>query len=419
MDLVERCNFIEELFIDLERTSGKLAKEDLVKNFTCRFSSCPGLLEDLDYCFEVLAGRHKVGFTYIDYDTNIYRGTYDNYSIKGFIEYFLKTLSNTYDDIFLACVYTPVEARDFIRQLVNREWRLGYSNKNNMITNISPMLAKRYPDSFHEQYYYVQEKLDGNRCIARFNNDELKWEFFARSGKPLKVNFDMDWAPIDLIFDGEVMTLGHAGSRDFNKTSGAINGKFTDKTQLHYYIYDIIEPKLSYEDRRRILYEYIDEDIGKDCTILKTLDKLWLYPNVEYNWQLDELLDFIVNQGGEGLILRDPDAGYQSGKRTDALLKYKKTQTMDLRIVGWNEGKGKYEGMIGSFICEDDNHTIRVNVAGMSDEIRGADNPEAFIGKIIEVAYFDISQSKGGDKKSLRFPRLKKFRPDKETTSIY
>ena len=103
MDLVERCNFIEELFIDLERTSGKLAKESLVKNFTCRFSSCPGLLEDLDYCFEVLAGRHKVGFTYIDYDTNIYRGTYDNYSIKGFIEYFLKTLSNTYDDIFLAC----------------------------------------------------------------------------------------------------------------------------------------------------------------------------------------------------------------------------------------------------------------------------------------------------------------------------
>ena len=53
------------------------------------------------------------------------------------------------------------------------------------------------------------------------------------------------------------------------------------------------------------------------------------------------------------------------------LLKYKKkTKTCDLRIIGWNEGKGKYEGMIGSFICEDDDHTVRVNVAGIDDDTR-------------------------------------------------
>ena len=91
---------------------------------------------------------------------------------------------------------------------------------------------------------------------------------------------------------------------------------------------------------------------------------------------------------------------------------------MDLRIIDWNEGKGKYLGMIGSFVCQDDQEQILVNVAGMPDEIREAD-PNLFIGKIIEVAYFDESVSKTSNKISLRFPRLKKFRDDKDTTSIY
>ena len=60
--------------------------------------------------------------------------------------------------------------------LVNREFRLGYSNKQSMITNLSPMLAKKYPETFKGEYtYYIQEKLDGNRCVAYYNSDEDKW----------------------------------------------------------------------------------------------------------------------------------------------------------------------------------------------------------------------------------------------------
>lgn len=117
-------------------------------------------------------------------------------------------------------------------------------------------------------------------------------------------------------------------------------------------------------------------------------------------------------------MLRDPDAVYQIGKRSDALLKYKKVQTMDLRIVDWNPGNGKYAFAIGSFVCETDDGSISVNVAGMSDNVRWS-NPEEWMGKIIEVAYFDISKSKTKDTMSLRFPRMKKVRDDKTTTSVY
>ena len=423
MTLNERCEKINELFRILEVVSGKLTKEALVNNFRAFY---PELNEDLDYCFEVLAGKHKLGYTFIvssidKYDDN------PECTIKDKIE-FLKTFSSTDDDIYRASISVPLSCRKFIAKLVNREFRLGYSNKHNMITFYSPMLAKKYQETFKDKDYYIQEKLDGNRCIAYYDYDEEKWCFQSRSGKPLKVEFDMSWvddwyvehypsSQVEYpVFDGEIMTLEHAGSRDFNRTSGAINGKYTDKSGLHYFIYDIIATKLTYRQRKEILDTISNS--GPDCHILPVLDYVHVYPNHDYNCQLDVWLDKIVDKGGEGLILRDPDATYQLGKRSDALLKYKKTQTMDLRIIDWNEGKGKYEGAIGSFVCETDDHSIVVNVAGMDDDTRWSD-PNAWIGKIIEVAYFDVSVSSATGQKSLRFPRMKKLRDDKNDTSTY
>lgn len=417
--LENNCNKIRLLFEQLMQTPSRNDKQDLVEAF--RSIVDDDIKADLDFCFEVLAGKHKLGYTYkitshVGNESEVYLCK----SIKEFVTKVLMEFRPTDFEIELASIYTPIDCRVFIAMLVNREWKLGYSNRDEMITNLSPMLAKKYPESHHEQYYYIQEKLDGNRCIAYFNYDEQKWKFQSRSGKPLKVDFDMSWVPDDIekpIFDGEIMTLGHAGSRDFNRTSGAINGKYTNKSDLHYYIYDIVADKLQYKERKEILDYYAKQGTGEQCSILPVLDFVPVYLNPEYNWKLDEWLDKITAKGGEGIMLRDPDAKYQH-KRTDALLKYKKLQTMDLRITGWNEGKGKYEGAIGSFICENDEGTIKVNVAGISDTIRWS-NPYEWIGKIIEVAYFDYSVSKTNNHISLRFPRMKKLRDDKNETSVY
>lgn len=419
--LENNCNKIRILFEQLMQTPGRNDKQDLVEAFRSMVDD--DIKADLDFCFEVLAGKHKLGYTYNSYVAKTYEPehmyTFEESSIREFVSG-LKSLPATDVGIRTATLSTPEKCRVFIAMLVNREWKLGFSNKDTMITNLSPMLAKKYPESHHEQYYYIQEKLDGNRCIAYFDVNEDKWKFQSRSGKPLKVDFDMSWVTDNVdkpIFDGEIMTLGHAGSRDFNRTSGAINGKYTNKSDLHYYIYDIVADKLPYKERKEILDKYAEQGTGEQCSILPVLDYVPVYPNTDYNWKLDEWLDKITDKGGEGIMLRDPNAYYQH-KRTDALLKYKKLQTMDLRIVGWNEGKGKYEGAIGSFICENDEKTIRVNVAGIGDAIRWSD-PDWWIGKIIEVAYFDYSASKTGDKISLRFPRMKKLRDDKNETSVY
>lgn len=412
--LEEACVTINELFEKMEATNIRAVKIALVEDFRERH---PDLNSDLDYCFEVLDGQHKIGYTYFIIPTKDSPEVYGNFTISKFVETVLKEARPTDEGIWEAGYYTPINAREFICRLVNRDFRLGYTNKHNMIKEYSPMLAKRYPDTVHEQDYYIQEKLDGNRCIAFYNNETEKWEFKSRSGKPLKVNFDMSWANKNDIFDGEIMTYGHAGSRDFNRTSGAINGKFTDKSALHYYIYDLIDTTRAYQDRYEVLKRY-DGHTSDNCHILPVLDRITIYVNPAYNEDLDEWLDIITAKGGEGVMLRDPYAVYQCGKRSDALIKYKKVQTMDLRIIDWNLGNGKYANAIGSFFCETDDHKIQVNVSGMPDEIHFSD-PADWMGRIIEVAYFDVSKSATKDTLSLRFPRLKRIRDDKDTTSIY
>jgi len=169
-------------------------------------------------------------------------------------------------------------------------------------------------------------------------------------------------------------------------------------------------------------FEFSDTQLTSNVAILPPLAKILVYPNPEFNVQLDLLLDKITDAGGEGVMLRRPLAPYHhssgSGDRKNYLLKYKKLKTCDLRITGWNEGKGKYEGMIGSFICEDDAHTVKVNVAGIDDDTRASD-PNLWIGKIIEIAYFEGSQSKTKTTASLQFPRYKRVRFDKTETSLY
>lgn len=409
-----RCKLVNKLFTQLQQESSRLSKETIINNFIQKY---PKMHKDLDYCFEVLAGKHKLGYTYIcQTESNASSEKYENYTIRKFFEEVLKVYGSTQDEIKIVGFCTPKNCRTFICNLANREFKIGYSNKQNMVTNISPMLAKKYPDNLIEGSYYIQEKLDGNRCIAKFNKETNNWEFWSRSGKQLKVNFDMNWANKDYIFDGEIMTLGHAGTRDFNNTSGAINGKYTDKSALHYFIYDLIMD-IPYIIRKNILEEY-SENTGNDCTILKVLNKITVYKDLERNWGLNNILNEIVAKGGEGIMLRNPEGTYENSKRSNYLLKYKKLQTMDLRIIGWNEGKGKYEGGIGSFQCETDDHSVFTNVAGISDEIRWS-SPEQFIGKLVEVAYFDVSKAKNSTTMSLRFPRIVKFRNDKNETSIY
>jgi ATP-dependent DNA ligase len=84
--------------------------------------------------------------------------------------------------------------------------------------------------------------------------------------------------------------------------------------------------------------------------------------------------------------------------------------------------------MVGALKAQcitDDGKIIACDIGtGLSDEQRlaWAVDPSKIIGKIVEVAYFSLSQTsaqKGSNVYSLRFPRLKSVRKDKVETSEY
>jgi DNA ligase-1 len=95
-------------------------------------------------------------------------------------------------------------------------------------------------------------------------------------------------------------------------------------------------------------------------------------------------------------------------------MKWKPTITVDLNIVGFEEGTGRNSGRLGDIICEgvDDDRNIRVNVgSGFSDSDRDGywNSRDELLGDVVEVMADAVTQNQDGTY-SLRFPRFVRFR---------
>ena len=95
-------------------------------------------------------------------------------------------------------------------------------------------------------------------------------------------------------------------------------------------------------------------------------------------------------------------------------MKWKPTITVDLNIVGFEEGTGRNLGRLGAIICEgvDDERNICVNVgSGLSDSDRTEywSTRDQLLGSVVEVQADAVTQNQDGTY-SLRFPRFVRFR---------
>jgi DNA ligase-1 len=120
-----------------------------------------------------------------------------------------------------------------------------------------------------------------------------------------------------------------------------------------------------------------------------------------------------VAGGYEGIMIKDPEAGYKC-KRSVAWLKLKPFIEVSLTVVAVEEGTGKNVGRLGALVCEgeDDGRRIVVNVgSGFSDDDRIAywASREEVAGMVVEVRADAITQNQDGTY-SLRFPRFLRFR---------
>ena len=429
MHLKDRISLLQNYITYIQATDSRNEKEAIINRMI------PAVKDDFYYILEILDGKHKLGYTFVNrYNKEVHDIELISKTFRQFIQPLFKPIQN--HDLSEAYIYRCCEEvndyNDFIEPIVNRTLRLGIGRSMLVKDATAPMLAKKYEGTItKDDAYYITEKLDGNRCIAKFVDGQ--WTFTSRNGKPMHVNFDMSGLDTDFVYDGEVLSPEQTAASiaraqgvfkkmggDFNTTSGDINKHTLDK-KLVYNIFDVQEMWTQYKDRRAVLNTMTPT--GDDVRILPILKK--------YDKSIDpaiyNLLDDVVKSGGEGLMI-NTSSGLYVPKRTDDLLKVKQVQTIDMRVVDTEFGTGKYELCVGYIYCEatlPNGSKISCKVGtGLSDEqrTRWAMYPMDIIGKIVEVAYFSLSQSKntyGTTQYSLRFPRLKKVRTDKNDTSSY
>jgi len=107
--------------------------------------------------------------------------------------------------------------------------------------------------------------------------------------------------------------------------------------------------------------------------------------NIEH---LKTFLHDIEQKNGEGVVLRDPKALYLDHRSSKAL-KVKSFLDKECTITAYNEGHGKFKGLLGSVTCKLDNNVTFEIGSGFSIEERK--NPPK-IGSLITFKFKEFTK---------------------------
>lgn len=281
-----------------------------------------------------------------------------------------------------------------------------------LIPTFKVMLAKDVPVSKYP--VLASTKYDGVRLVAFVKDGKCILK--TRQGKQVfisSLNRQMSRLR-DGIFDGELVS-GDGKQAGRTAITGQVNkclkGTADDIVGYTFCIFDFVPLRdwemkncqMQYAERLEILQDFVSGP-----NILVADQKL-----IENKKDIEELYQDRLANGYEGLILRYPFDRYE-WKRSNKLIKRKATNEIVLTCVGVEEGKGKYEGMIGALLLEGEKGLKRIKVkagSGLSDYDRGL-HSNHYIGKEIEVLYNDVVRAENADHWSLFLPRYKRIHKD-------
>ena len=252
---------------------------------------------------------------------------------------------------------------------------------------LPPMLAKSYdplarpvPASVS---VVVQPKLDGVRMLALVGRGGSIVRLFSRTGK----SFDHLIAPMfgcsiaaaaaaGTLLDGELYVHG-AGFQSI--VSAVKNARSPLLPRLRYHLYDVVMAA-PYAARAAVVA----------AVAAKCRERVSAVPSVAARGaaEVEALMTRWTKEGYEGVMLRDPAAHYESGKRSASLLKYKRFLDAEFEIVGHEEASGKDAGTV-VFVCTTKSKSrFRVRPMGTrAERARMLRDAPSLVGKQLTVRY--------------------------------
>jgi DNA ligase-1 len=270
----------------------------------------------------------------------------------------------------------------------------------------------------------LEPKLDGVRAITVIDFESRTVTMYTRNGKVLE-NFghitkyledNLDNFGRSYVLDGEVVSHSF---QDLMKQVHRKSDVQADDARLC--LFDIV-PLVEFKAGKSVMGQRRRSKFLKEnfSNIFADSGCIEIIPQIEVN--LDEFLGEIeykdynkkmVEEGFEGIMIKDPDAKYEC-KRSTSWLKQKPFIEVSLSITAVEEGTGRNVGRLGALVCEgiDDGKTICVNVgSGFTDGNRSSywEERDTIVGQVVEVRADAVTQNQDGSY-SLRFPRFLRFR---------
>ena len=336
-------------------------------------------------------------------------------------------------------LFDDAEWNQVCRRVLIKDLRCGISEKtlNKVLKNtewVIPVFSCQLAQDSTDQpkklrgTKRLEAKLDGVRVLAVVQG--MNVSLFSRNGKEF-ANFPQIALDImkhrgafqrSLASGGRFVLDGEVVGESFQKLMKQAQRKSDVETDgMVYHIFDIIpleDFQRGYWNAQQYKrFDILDRArgvIGDEASCLKIVTGLEVDLDVaEGHDIMARYAEDCVAEGYEGIMIKSVDAPYVC-KRADYWMKWKPTITIDLEIVGFEEGTGRNEGRLGAIICEgeDNGRTIRVNVgSGLSDSNRDEywNARNDLLGHLVEVQADAVTQNQDGSY-SLRFPRFLRFR---------
>lgn len=427
----------ESFYQQITGTASRLDKEAILRSY----QEHAGIREVLHFLFNPFI---VTGISERKLAKNVVEAKFECQSLSDLLNYFRAHNTGRDEDIAVLKKFTEGLSEShkiLVNGIIKKDLTLGASEKTlnkvfgaGFISSFNVMLAEKYAENTNHvegKRFIITEKFDGVRCMLIFN-EVGEPTFFSRAGKSFddmnELAQEVKLLDPSYVYDGELL-LGveqNINSADLYRMTVKVTAKDGIKSGLVYNVFDAL-PKADLlngvcltpcEQRKNQLSEQL-----KQLSLPHVKEVPILYVGDDTK-KIDGLCDEYTDLGREGVMVNIADAPYEC-KRTKNLLKVKRFNAADVRVLDWEEGTGANKGKLGAVIVEfiapdGKKYTCRVG-SGFEKEEREFffAQPDKIVGHIIEIGYFELSQNQKDNAYSLRFPTFKCLRDDKDEISMH
>ncbi|MGL4801931.1 MAG: hypothetical protein ACRC18_06670 [Cetobacterium sp.] len=414
---VDCLECVSNIFNNLANTSGRLDKEKILKDNSDNelFKECLRFL--LDTYTTTGISKTKLNKKL---NKSLNKSRCDN--IVELMDYIKR--NNTGRDIDIILVQKFIDdnqlLRDFIFGLMTKSLKVGVSKKtansvygDSFVDDFKVMRSTNYEDCKNKfdkdalkHGYAIYLKENGVRGEIIVENSSVKIR--SRQGLYVYGLIEIEEAFKDFpngLYEGEFIAIGDfEDSNERCRKTRSIYSKNGIKRGLKIALFDYVslddmircKNSVPAKDRKEFVKNIVDKHKSEFITYIEPL-----YEGKDLS-MMDKLLNEVTDMKEEGISCNILTAPYEF-KKTYVAAKYKRFNTIDLKVIGMLEGDGKHKGRLGSMLVDYKGNPV--GVGGWTDEEREYywNNQDEYIGRVLEISYKDITTDTKTGKLSLEF----------------